>query len=299
MNSCNCNIALANLGIQECPIDSFGFIAGALFFPTYKEDGSDNFIPVVGGGITQELLESLLYAENPYNRFQNLYNLSNAELVSANVEYKELNNNEKTRVNETPMSFSTGLNKVSFKLAKDLKNLSCDDVSVVFYDEYNNILGVDEGLTNVYGFKINMSTFDPKIIFAKKGETSSKIMLSFDLDINANNSDLIVIPSEFVTADLNTRSMIDINLTNNGSVEDLIKIVATQSFSNLFTNFYYIGKEDKFILLDNEQNEVTVSINEVSDGNYELSGTIPIGTYLIKGNDYENGFNIKQTIITI
>lgn len=299
MSSCNCHIALANLGIKECPIDSFGAIAGMLFFPTYNEDGINNYLLVQSGGITQELLESLLYAENPYDRFQNLFNVIDAKIENSENEYILTDNKERYKVSFSPMKFSCVITHNSFNLAKQLQNLSCDDVSVLFYDENNNILGIDSHLTNMYGLEINMETFDPNYEFAEKNVKDSKITLSFDFKIQTKQEDFFVIPSEFVTANLNTNSMIDVNITNNGSIENTIKIIASLPFNNAFVNTLYVGKDDKFTLKNIFDDLVSITAVEVSDGHYELSGIIPSGTYLIEGNDYENGFNIKQTTITI
>jgi hypothetical protein len=297
--NCNCEVSLRNLGLNPCGLDEFGDkITGIILFPTYQKDRSTRNALEIIDIIDSTVFNGLIYNADPFQRFHPIMGLKDATIPAQEIQYQTFADGERYPTGKSIMQFTASLPRASFTWIGKFNSNKCIPLSAILVGKNGNLLGVDTGSeAAVYGFELNEKTLNAIYNFATD-TTISMTSITFDFKENVDMSKAIVLPVEFITADLNTRGMIDCISVDLNSEEDTIKFKVYEQARNAKETLP-VADLTGFVLKNASGTTITTSPTEPFDGTYHLSGTIPAGTYTVQEKITTNGYYIPALTIVV
>lgn len=299
-NCTGCSQVMQNLGFPQLSLEDFGAIQGMMIFPKYHEDGvTRNFLPV-SSILNQATYETFLYASDPYNRVATILGIKEGVITVPEPVYEDIEG-DRRKVGTNARQFSAKLWKESFTWLGKFNDLGCTELSVIFIDDCYRLLGLETANAGqLYGFDINVETIVADYNYTVRNSSNGFISMSFDLEKENNYSDYFVVPCDFITADIkNTRSMLDLDLTEVSSSTTEIVINAKLQYKNAKTIIPYTGVVTAFEVVQGGSVVASTNTIDTDTGNITLTGTFATGSTIVRANLYSAGFDVHSVTFTI
>ncbi len=191
----NCCATRPNFGRPVC-IDDFGTITSMILVPLYDSLGIKYAFDI--RSLTYENLYDAFFAVNPADRLYGFPQLENVEYAIADSLKEEGASGRKSHLRDGIITITAeswdkdGTSTIKGKMAE----LRCSDWGVFYVTDKNLIVGsyvatIAGALGGENGYfapvKIDSQSVDPKFMF-KTNTTTQKVMLTFDLDRNFDDS---------------------------------------------------------------------------------------------------------------
>ncbi len=307
IKTCDCeNNGLGNLGAPSCQL--IAGVTGSMFLvPTYKADGTPNYIDLTTDVLDQAYLEDKLYNADPSLRWQWIPTLDSVTNERAESLVQELDSGKKIKIREGIKSFSGDIYGMSYTFLGKLKLAGCSEVSAYPVDLAGNMIGrrSDDG-TKFYPIRIDKASFDP-IYVEPTDTTAARINLAFDWDQSERDECFKLITSSQITADLLTiRSVIDANLVEDSSVVPSstgIAVDVSMDYGDAYDNKKITGLvAADFVVVSGGTPNTPDTVTETSPGVYAFdftgdplaSGTATVT--LADGKPFEENAALEITI---
>lgn len=184
----NCCETKRNFGHPLC-ISDFGVITSAILVPLKKDDGTANIYDLTAFNYTS--IMDALYAIEA-ERWYPLPQMNNVEYAVADTLFEEANSGKKSHLRNGKVSISAelwdkdGTATIKGKLSK----VRCGQWGIIYITDANTIIGrrfVVGGVEYFAPIPLDAQSVDPKFMF-KTDSVNQKVMLSFDLDRNFDDS---------------------------------------------------------------------------------------------------------------
>jgi hypothetical protein len=302
MAQCSCDEILRSFGISPCSKQEFGSPSNIIIFPTYQADGVTlNGLPITSGGITPEIWSAKLYNADVFQRFQSLNNLKELNIVAPTTAYKEYADKTKRRNGvESAGKVTATVPIISFEFMRNFNSSGCVPLSMYIISDSGNIQGqVING--QFVGIPIDPQTLDAMYQYALKNQdTMEQINISFDVDIDFKFENLEILPASYITANLKSRGVLDVDLEDNGTIVGTVKFKATLPYGNTHEKVKYTGLASDFVLKNSAGTIITTTDTTPEEGAYQMTGTIPSGEYTVSNAlALANGYNVHPFKITV
>ena len=276
---CACDTGVNGFGVIDCygkPDRNVG-----LAFQSLKSGGSLNNI---SAPVNQGDWEALLYTKDATQRLSLLndvktYTSERDDAVTETIDTIDY------YISEGKKMVSFELIGVPVKLKAFIESLRCQKSGFYGVTASGQLLGIKRSIGSedeLFPISIQSGTITAKVIDKTK-ETLGKMMVTFQIDENVNDADIVFIPSTEITADLiDTESMIQATATTSGTTTTLATTQEVQLNFSLSGVISGTGSEplEGFtntanFEIYNETTLATVAVNGVSE-----SSTVP-GLYTI------------------
>jgi hypothetical protein len=230
MGLCKCDLSFGNTGRPNCvPIQ--GVIKKLIFVPTYKSDGTKNYVdPAVS--IDQTFLNGKLRNADKNLRWYPFGEVKNVAEEKADPITESFNDQSIVKIAEGLKSFTGFKIKGTHTELKELNKFGCQKFSVYGVDENNTLIGVTIGTDGyLYPMPVDNNSLVLKIVPATD-TTVQKLNIAFNYALSLQDDDIVIISGEDISADLvGAEGLVDLTAT-------VVGVVTTTAFTvDLDTNF--------------------------------------------------------------
>lgn len=215
---CTCDTPVKNLGLPNCT-DLIGIPKRLIFVPTYKNDGTLNFIETVGTTFNAAFWDALQYNTDTTARYYPLpKDFEAVEMAKADSVYEEFPSGNMEFVRDGVRSFMGTLPKTAIPLIGKLKSKGCSKHSVFIVDNLGNLIGVEKTIGKLYPMQLNDNTLNSIFQFATD-TTVPKIMVKFQFAQNIADEEISFINASDLGIDLFTdfSGKVDTNIVQVGT----------------------------------------------------------------------------------
>lgn len=205
---CSCESpSFGNMNRPNCVIEQRA-LAFPVFVPRFKADGTRNTIDVASATVGADI-QALINAADPLNRIYPMPRVENATFERTDTVYETAPSTRKYKIEGVGgvRTFNMelwGKDAVSAML-RELKKFGCSDIDMFYVDVAGNFWGIKDNVTDTLmrGYEVSAETFDAFREYATD-TTTSKIMVSFDLDNQECEENSYAITSEELGYKANT-----------------------------------------------------------------------------------------------
>lgn len=239
----NCCESKQNFGHPLC-VSDFGVITSVILVPLKNSLGVANIYDLAT--LDYNVVKGAFYSL-PASRWFGLPQLQNVEYAVADTQFEEASSGKKSflrqgKVTITAESWDKDATSV---LKGKLAKVRCSEWGVFYVTDANVIIGRDFTVGGVNYFApipMDSQSFDPKLMF-KTDSANQKIMLSFDLDRNFDDSTYYAISGDVIWDNtLEVESSFDFNdlptIIDSNLVADS---VTTTGFNIVVNDDYRVG----------------------------------------------------------
>lgn len=216
---CTCDSPVKNLGLPNCS-DNVGIPKRLIFVPTYKTDGTLNFIATASDAITTAAFwNGLQYNADANSRYYPLASdFESVEMAKGDTVYQEFPSGRKEKVRDGVRTFMGQLPKVSAPLVGKLKSKGCSKMSVFIVDDEGKLVGIEKTTGNLYPMQLSDNTMNS--IFQYATDTTVPF-IPVEFEFAQNNADELIsfIPAASIGVDLFTQfnGKMDTNIVQVGT----------------------------------------------------------------------------------
>lgn len=305
IKTCDCeNNGLGNLGAPSCQL--IAGVTGSMFLvPTFKSDGTPNYIDLTSDVLNQAYFEGKLYNADPSLRWQWIPTLDSVTNERAESLVQELDSGKKIRIRQGIKAFSGDIYGMSYTYLGKLKLAGCSDASAFPVDLGGNMIGRrSDDQTKFYPIRIDKPSYDP-IYVEPTDTTAARINLAFDWHQSELDECLKIISASEITADfLTLRSVIDANLKEDASVTasaTAIGVDVSMDYGTAFTNKAIQGlTAADFVVVSGGTANTPDTVTETSPGKYAFDFTTdslssPATVTLADGIAFEENASLEIT----
>ena len=285
----NCCETKRNFGHPLC-ISDFGVITSAILVPLKKDDGTANIYDLTAFNYTS--IMDALYAIEA-ERWYPLPQMNNVEYAVADTLFEEANSGKKSHLRNGKVSISAelwdkdGTATIKGKLSK----VRCGQWGIIYITDANTIIGrrfVVGGVEYFAPIPLDAQSVDPKFMF-KTDSVNQKVMLSFDLDRNFDDSTYYGIGGDEIwdvtdevvkSIDFNDLPIIiDCTLKADTPTTTTVTIIVNDDYrqGTRITGVDAIGNVTGLLLADfymknitDNTNEIITSVTETVPGSYDI-----------------------------
>ena len=267
VDACNCTDGTKGWGLSSC-FNKFGYPLGYAFQKLKDSTGADNGLTgTEAAPLTQTAWEdSYLYVVDQSIRVNVLSN------VKAVTDEREDPNTED--IDGVEFFVSEGTRKITFevygvpsKVKGFIEALRCGEYGFYPISNTKNLGGLKDGAT-VRPIPIEVGTLFVKEMFQTK-TSQQKLMVSFQVSEEYNDSDFGFVPAKAIDADLlGTTPQIETIVTGDGNADSngAETVVLTYSANNSTTPEALLGAGDtSYYEIYNTTTQATVSISSIVD----------------------------------
>lgn len=227
-NTCTCNTSIKNLGLPGCT-ELFGIPKRLIFVPTYKDDGTLNYIDTTTFAFTQAAWDALQYASDQQSRYYPLpFDIEAVEMAKEDSVYNTYPSGLKKFVREGVRSFMGKYPGLPPALIEKLKTHVCSKHSVFIVDNNGNFGGIEKSTGLLYPMQLSDNTLSAIYGFATD-TVNSEIILKFEFAQNVQDEKISFIPAA------NLGTSVDMFTTFNGKVDTNITQLAANRSTTTFT----------------------------------------------------------------
>jgi hypothetical protein len=212
MALCKCGSGLGNTGIPSC-VQVPERISTLFPVSKLKNDGTPNSIPV-GTTIDQTFLDGKLSAVDPFVRWGKIANFEQVENVRAENEVEESDGISRKTADGLKTFTGRIYDGASKQFADILDNMGCSEMGFYIADIDENLeVQLDKTQLLMLPAYVERGTFSA--IYVEATRTSRPyINVTFSWSRYLKDGDSYIIPSDEITADLGTRALIDVTISN-------------------------------------------------------------------------------------
>jgi len=227
---CTCDAPVKHLGMPGCT-DSIGILLRMILVPTYKNDGTLNYVDTTSTIDTAAFWNNLQYNTDETARY---YPLSvNLEEVAANKGesvMQEFASGRKYHVRDGVRDFSAQAVDLPAKMVGKIKSKGCSKFSAFFVDNNGALVGQEKSLGLLYPLQIADNTLNAYYAFAT--DTTLPItMISWQFDVSVLDEQLAIINASDIGVDLLTQF--------NGKIDtNIAQVAANRSTTTFMVDIY-------------------------------------------------------------
>lgn len=212
MALCKCGAGLGNTGIPSC-VQVPERISTLFPVAKFKNDGSANSIPV-GTTIDQTFLDSKLSATDSSIRWGKIANFEQVENVRAENEVEESDGISRKTADGLKTFTGRIYDGASKQFADILDNMGCSEMGFYIADSDENLeIQLNSDKTLMLPAYVERGTFSA--IYVEATRTSRPyINVTFTWSRYLKDGNSYVIPADEITADLTSRALIDVTVSN-------------------------------------------------------------------------------------
>lgn len=202
---CTCSDPVKNLGLPNCD-KNVAIPRRLIFVPTYKNDGTLNYIDTVTDAIeTAAFWNGLQYNTDATARYYPLAkDFKAVEMAKAESIYEEFPDGSKEFVRDGVRSFMGTLPNTAVPLIGKLKSKGCSKMSVFIVDNEGKLVGIEKTIGKLYPMQLSDNTMNAIFQYATD-TTVPKIMVQFEFAQNNQDELISYIPKASIAIDLFTQ----------------------------------------------------------------------------------------------
>lgn len=201
---CNCNTPVKNLGLPGCK-DIVKIPKRLIFVPTYKDNGTLNYITASDAIDTAAYWNALQYATDPQARFYPLAaDIEDVEMAKSDTVYQEFKSGRKEFVRDGVRSFMGLYPSMAAPMIGKLKSKGCGSMSVFIVDNEGNLAGIEKTAGLLYPFKLSQNTLNAIFNFATDS-TVPHVVVKFEFAQDNKDELISIIPADEIGIDLFTQ----------------------------------------------------------------------------------------------
>ncbi len=181
---CTCDSPVKHLGLPNCT-DLVGIPKRLIFVPTYKNDGTLNYIDTTTAAIdTEAYWNGLQYNTDESARYFPLAkDFESVEMPKGESVYEEFPSGRREYVRDGVRTFMGILPKTAIPLIGKLKSKGCAKHSVFIVDNLGNLIGYEKTLGMLYPLQMSDNTLNSIFQFATD-TTVPKIEVRFEFAVS-------------------------------------------------------------------------------------------------------------------
>lgn len=216
---CTCDSQVKHLGLPNCD-KNIAIPRRLIFVPTYKNDGTLNYIDAETDAIgTSAYWDNLQYNTDETARYFPLSkDFESVEMAKADSVYEEFPSGRREFVRDGVRSFTGVLPNTAIPIIGKLKSKGCAKLSVFIIDNEGKLIGYEKTKGKLYPLQLADNTMNSIYQFATD-TTVPKVMVSFEFDRAIADENISYILAEDIGIDLFTqfKGKMDINVVQVGT----------------------------------------------------------------------------------
>lgn len=234
---CTCDSPVKHLGLPNCS-DAIGILLRPVLVPTYKANGTLNFVDTTSTISTSAFWDALQYNTDPTARYYPLpANMEDVQTPKGETVYQEFPSGRKSYVRDGVRTFMASLPEKPAKLVGKLKSKGCSKFSVFFIDSNGALVGIEKSLGKLYPMPIADNTLNSIYNFATD-TTVPMVMLQWEFDTSIQDEQIAIINATDIGVDLLTQ----FNGKTDTNISQVAAARSTTTFSVDIYNDYGTAK---------------------------------------------------------
>lgn len=297
MESCN---GFGNTGYYLNCDSNFKVMRGDFMVPTYKADGTKNFIPS-GTIIDEDFLTEALNNPDPLERWYPLMPIEAATGERADPTIFTNPSGSKEFVKDGVKDISFELRRRGAEFKGQIEACACSELSFFAVDADGKLRGLIESVSDDSDFfpiPIQPGSFYSKLVDATE-ENPEHLLVNFQLELTVKDSMLRVYPTNLVTATLlSAKGLYDVYV----DYTDITTTGFTASLRTIYTDGDRFRPEGlvagDFALYSVTDSAAVVptSVTEVTHGKYHFVMAAQTAVDVLKLTPTKDGFDFTNVV---